>query len=146
MPGPLGGIVRQRIRERVQENFPLATAIANGVQAAADRHETAIQPADVPAVVREVQDAIAEHPVAAAVVSAEPWYKNRVKVGLVIAGAGLVFNRLGWDLGLSDADKELITTIVIAFGGGVAALGEWLAKWLAGIRWSRPWTIIGIGR
>lgn len=43
-------------------------------------------------------------------------------------------------------DVERPSTRWFAFGGGVAALGEWLAKWLAGIRWSRPWTIIGIGR
>lgn len=142
MAGPL----INRVRERVRANHPLAAAVADGVRAAAERADTALQPADIPAVVEAVQTAIARDPVATSSVNAEPWWQNRVKVGLVIAALGLVLNRMGIDLGLSPEDKELVTTLIVAFGGGLAALGEWLAKWLAGIDWRRPWTLFGIGR
>lgn len=142
----MAGPIINRVRERVRNNHPLAAAVADGVRAAAARSDTALQPADVPAVVEAVQTAIARDPVATAAVNAEPWWQNRVKVGLVIAATGLLLARMGIDLGLSPEDKELVTTLIVAFGGGLAAVGEWLARWLAGIDWRRPWTLFGIGR
>lgn len=137
----------EAVKERIRENHPIAAAVVEGVQRAAGRSDTALQPADVPRVVEEVQNAIARDPVATSAVGAEPWYQNRVKVGLYLVGAGAVAKLVSPELGDWFArNADTISTVIIAFGAIVAAIGEWLAHWLAGIRWSRPWTIFGIGR
>lgn len=133
--------------DKLKENRPLAAAIAEGVVAAAGRDDTKVVKADVPKVVEAVQQAMAENPVVRSQQSAEPWYQNRVKVGLYFIGAGALLKMISPDLGeWWEQNEELLTTVIMAFGGVVAAIGEWAAKWLAGIDWKRPWTILGIGR
>lgn len=143
----MAGPIIEKIRERVRQNHPIAAAVADGVRAAAARRDTAVEPADVPAVVEAVQEAIAKNPVAAAQVSAEPWWENRVKVGLYVVGFGAILKLINADASSWwEENKDTVTTIVISFGAVIAAIGEWLARWLAGIDWRRPWTLIGIGR
>ncbi|MGD9739426.1 MAG: hypothetical protein AB7O56_09575 [Bauldia sp.] len=135
------------VRERVRQNHPIAAALADGVRAAAARRDTAVEPADVPAVVEAVQDAIARDPVAAAQMSAEPAWQNRVKVGLYITGIGAVLKLLHTDAASWwEENRETLTTLVMVFGGLVAAIGEWASQWLAGIEWRRPWIVLGLGR
>lgn len=135
------------IRARVCANHPLATAVADGVRAAALRPETGVQPEDVPAVVEAVQTAIAQSPVAAASIGAEPVWQNRVKIGLYVVGIGAALKLINADAASWwEENNETITTLIMCFGGLVAAIGEWASKWLAGVDWRRPWTLIGIGR
>lgn len=139
--------VVEAMKNRISRNHPVAAAILEGVQQAAGRQDTALEPADVPRVVEEVTEAIARSPVAASAMSAEPWWQNRVKVGLYVVGLGAVLKLINTDASSwFEENKDTITTIVVSFGAVIAALGEWLAKWLSGIRWSRPWTIFGLGR
>ena len=135
------------IRERVRQNHPIAAAVADGVRAAAARRDTAVEAADVPAVVEAVQEAIARDPVAAAQMSAEPAWQNRVKVGLYITGIGALLKLIDADAASWwEENKETLTTVIMVFGGLVAAIGEWASQWLDGIEWRRPWTVLGLGR
>lgn len=137
--------------DRLQRNRPIvgavATAVVDGVRAAAQREDTNLTEEDVPVVAEQVQRAIADNPVARSQTSNEPWWQNRVRVGLAVVGLGALLKIVKPDFGpWWDQNQELITTAVVGLGGGVAAIGEWLAAWLAGIDWRRPWTILGIGR
>lgn len=139
--------LRDAIRARVKQNHPIAAAVAAGVRAAAARRDTATKEADVPVLVDAVQEAIASDPVAAAQMSAEPAWQNRVKVGLYIIGIGAVLKLVNAEAASWwEENKETLTTIVMVFGGLIAAIGEWASRWLAGISWRRPWTLLGIGR
>lgn len=143
----MAGPVITRIRERVRANHPLATALADGVRAAAARADTALQEADIPAVIEAVQTAIASNPTATASVNAERTIENRVRLGLIVVGIGAAVKFVKPELGeWFDQNIDLITTILIGLGATVAAIGEWSSKWLAGVNWRRPWTLLGIGR
>lgn len=132
--------------ERLKENRPLVGAIVEGIQAAAARKDTKIEPSDVDAVTEEVLTSMAANPVVQSQTNSEPWFANRVKVGLAITGASALLKAFDIDIGLSDEDMDLWTNIIMGGGLGIAALGEWLSRRLAAIDWKRPWTIIGIGR
>lgn len=141
----LRGRVRERLREKVREriiNSPLGAAITAGVAVAARNPATDITREDVPKVVREITDTIATR--APEQVNAEPWYQNRVKVGLYLMGFGALLKVFGIDFGLTDEDFANLTTAIVAFGAVIAAIGEWFARILSGIRWTSPLTI-GIG-
>jgi hypothetical protein len=94
--------------------------------------------------VNEAAEAIARRPELVNAMNAEPWYQSRVKVGLIITAIGWLLNRFGVDLGFSDADNEMITSVVMAFGGGLAGIGRWISG-LKPMTWN-PLTWIGLGR
>jgi hypothetical protein len=94
--------------------------------------------------VNEAAEAIARRPELVNAMNAEPWYQSRVKVGLIITAIGWLLNRFGVDLGFSDADNEMITSVVMAFGGGLAGIGRWISG-LNPMTWN-PLTWIGLGR
>lgn len=89
-------------------------------------------------------DAIAASPVLVNAINAEPWYQSRIKVGLIIAALGWLLNRFNIDLGLTDEDKELATSLVIGFGGGLAGIGRWFSG-LKPMTWN-PLTWFGFKR
>jgi hypothetical protein len=144
----MAGPIIDAVRARVRQNHPIAAAVADGVRTAAARNDTKVEEADVPAVVTAVQEAIARSPVAASAVGAEPAWQNRVKIGLYITGIGAALKLVGNEDAASwwEENKETLTTIIMIFGGLVAAIGEWGARWLAGVDWKRPWTLVGIVR
>lgn len=139
--------VIDNVVEKIKDNRPLVGAIIEGLRAAAQRSDTSMKPSDVAVVHEEVVEALARDPIVQSQTNAEPWYKNRVKIGLYFVGLGAVIKLLNPDLSVWWVEhQETITNIIIASGATVAAIGEWLSHWLAGIDWKRPWTIIGIGR
>lgn len=139
--------VRAAVVDAVRENYPLASAIAEGVWQAANLPDTNLAKADIPVVVDRVQQAIAKDPVARSVVGAEPFWENRVKIGLYMVGIGAALKLIDTDAASWwEENKETLTTIIMVFGGGVAAIGEWMAHWLAGVNWKKPWTLFGLGR
>lgn len=77
--------------------------------------------------VEQAATAIAERPALVNAMNAEPWYQSRVKVGLLIAALGWVLNRFNIDLGLTEEDKELATSLIMGFGGGLASVGRWIS-------------------
>lgn len=147
MAGPFA-----RARERFAENHPV---IAAGIRAAgreaADQiiasPHTAAQPADGPVIERAVEQAVDEQvtPVLANATNSEPWYQSRVIVGLIIAFVTMVARWLGLDLSISAADQDVIMQALPFFGLAISAIGRGV-KNLPPIRWSRPWTLLGIGR
>lgn len=144
---PIIGALIDRFKQRRPVVGGIVDALTAGLETAADDPETGLRPADVPRVVATVREAIAENPVARSQTSNEPWWQNRVKVGLYVVGLGAVLSLI--DAGAAswwNQNQDTITTITVIFGGGIAAIGEWAAAWLAGIDWKRPWTILGIGR
>lgn len=131
--------IKERVVTRVKENAPLAAAIIAGARNAAERADTAMKPADVAKVADEVQKAIATK--APEQANAEPWWQNRVKIGSYVVGAGMALKLLNIDTGLEEKDYDTITSLIVIFGGGLIAAGEWFADRLRAIRWSSPWTI-----
>lgn len=140
-------VIAGRLEERFGVNHPVMAAFVGGLQESAERQDTKIVEADLPKIMENVGTAIASSGPAVSQISGEPWYENRVKVGLYIAGFGMVLKLIGIDSDwLTPERVDLITNIIIIFGAGIASVGEWLSKYLAGIDWKRPWTIFGIGR
>jgi hypothetical protein len=74
--------------------------------------------------------------------NAEPWYQSRIKVGLIIMLIGWVAGRFGWTIDMTDADRELFTNVIMAFGGGMAGAGRWISN-LPPMRWN-PLTWFGL--
>lgn len=146
--GVVGKVVRERVKARLDEaGNPLMTAMRAGLDRMAAAKGVPIEKAAVEPIMESIREEIAARPVATAAAGAEPWYQNRVKVGLYVVGFGAMAKLLSPELGGWFRDNaETLSTIIISFGAVIAAVGEWFAHYLAGIVWTRPWTIIGIGR
>lgn len=139
--------VVQAALEKIKDNHPIVGALIQGAQATAQNPNTSTKPGDVPAAAADTLTAIVQDPVVRSQMGLEPWWQNRVKVGMYTMGFGMVLKLIkGSETTWWDDNHELITNIIVIFGGGIAAVGEWLSKYLSGIDWKRPLTIIGIGR
>lgn len=76
--------------------------------------------AEAPQVAREVTAAI--EPVITNAVNAEPWYKSRIYLGLIVAGIGAVAQHFG--VQVSGSDLQLVTNSVPELIQLVGSLGE----------------------
>jgi hypothetical protein len=120
-------------------------AVVETVQERRRGNAPVVTPAAQEAAVAATAERIAASPTLVNAMNAEPWWQSRVKVGLIIMFVGWIAGRFGWDLNINEADKELITNMVMVFGGGIAGVGRWVQN-LPPINWRRPWTLLGIGR
>lgn len=85
---------------------------------------TPVAPSNATEVAREVTDAV--KPIVENAVNAEPWYKSRIYIGLIVAGVGIVGSKFGINIPGSEVDT--IVTIVLqameVFGLVFAAYGR----------------------
>lgn len=146
--GPLANAARERFRE----NRPMAAAVIEGLRNAAANPNTALQPADVPAVAAAVQDAIARNPVVQNATNSEPPSQSRVITGTVpavasalstfLAGIAALFGALGPALALSGSARWVAILMTVAGGvgssGGLFALFGRLRRDLPPMTY-RPW-------
>lgn len=137
----MAGPIITRARERFRENRPVAAAVIEGLKDAVGDPRSSVEEVD-PVAVQAVTDRVA--PIVANATNQEPWYQSRVKVGLIIMFAGWLAQRFGIDLGINDADRDLITNLVMAFGGSLAGVGRWI-NGLPPMRWN-PLTWFGMRR
>ena len=133
------------IRDRIAANHPIAAAVVEGVRNAAASPGNALRPEDTAAVAAAVTDAMNRDPVVQNATNSEPWYQSRVYVGIIFAAIAMVGRWLGLDFEISANDQATIMQALPIVGLAIAAIGRGV-KNLPPIRWSRPWTLFGIGR
>jgi hypothetical protein len=117
-------------------------AVEAVVDAVRERRQGPVTAAVNEATVTAAAVNIAESPVLVNALNAEPWYQSRIKVGLIIMLIGWVAGRFGWTIDMNDADRELFTNVIMAFGGGMAGVGRWISA-LPPMRWN-PLTWFGL--
>jgi hypothetical protein len=127
-------VIRKAARAAVE-------AVIQSTQEARGRAAPVVTPAAREATVAATAANIAESPVLVNALNAEPWYQSRIKVGLIIMLIGWVAGRFGWTIDMNDADRELFTNVIMAFGGGMAGVGRWISN-LPPMRWN-PLTWFG---
>lgn len=134
-------VIREAARAAVE-----AVAASVREQRQAPRGTPPSPPVIGPDVVDAAAERIAAQPALVNAMNAEPWWQSRIKIGTLILAVTMVARWAGYELpAVSDADMEVIYNVLATFGGGVVGIGRWVRN-LPPIRWSRPWTIFGIGR
>lgn len=131
--------------EKFKENRPMVGAIVEGLRNAAANRNNSLKPEEVETVANEVVATMARDPIVQSQTNGEPWYKNRVRIGIILMAVSSGLKVFNIDLGMEAEDQKLIEDIIFLGGGTIAAIGEWLSRRLSHIDWKRPWTIFGFG-
>jgi hypothetical protein len=102
-------------------------AVEAVVDAVRERRQGPVTAAVNEATVTAAAINIAEQPALVNALNAEPWYASRIKVGLIITLAGWIAGRFGWVWDLNEGDVEIISNVLMAFGGSMAGVGRWIS-------------------
>lgn len=132
------------IIERLRKERPvLARAAELAIEAIEERRGSPLAPAQRESAAGEAAVAMANDPVLVNATNSEPWYRSRIYVGLIVTALGMALRIGGVDL--TAEDETLVGEAISALGAVIALIGR-SVHGLKPIRWSRPWTILGIGK